>query len=72
MLTRGINRRLFLFLLAIIFLAGCSGVKPYEPRNNREEGPENGLFSGPGGEFVIYPKVSKEDETEPAGQPKKP
>ena len=72
MLTGSIHRRLFLLLLTIIFLAGCSGVTPYEPRNNREEGPENGLFSGAGGEFVIYSKVSKEDETESAGQPKEP
>jgi hypothetical protein len=71
-LTGSINRWIFLLLLTTMFLAGCSGVTPYEPRNNREEGPENGLFSGPGGEFVISPKVSKEDETEPAGQPKKP
>jgi hypothetical protein len=71
-LTVSIYRRLFLLLLTTIFLAGCSGVTPYEPRNNREEGPENGLFSGPGGVFVISPGVSKKDETEPAEQPKKP
>ena len=72
MLTGSINRWLFLLLLTTIFLSGCSGVTPYEPRNNREEGPENGLFSGPGGEFVFYPNLGNEDETEPAGQPKKP
>lgn len=38
-------------LLMLLLLAGCSGITPYEPRNNREEGPPNGLFSGPQGEF---------------------
>ena len=33
---------------------GCTGMSPYEPRNNREEGPEKGLFSGSQGEFVIF------------------
>ena len=44
-------------MLSSILLAGCAGMKPYEPRNNREEGPENGLFSGPEGEFVILRKA---------------
>jgi hypothetical protein len=35
-------------------LVGCTGMSSYEPRNNREEGPEKGLFSGSQGEFVIY------------------
>jgi PBP1b-binding outer membrane lipoprotein LpoB len=30
-------------LLALLVLAGCAGIEPYEPRNNREEGPESGL-----------------------------
>jgi hypothetical protein len=32
---------------------------PYEPRNNREEGPEKGLFTGSDGEFVILRKGEK-------------
>ncbi len=44
---------LLLTLLFSILFAGCAGMKPYEPRNNREEGPEKGLFSGSQGEFVI-------------------
>jgi hypothetical protein len=58
--------------LAVIF--GCAGIKPYEPRDHREEGPQQGLFSGPEGEFVIFrkgeaPKMSSDndkaaDETE--------
>ena len=35
-------------------IAGCTGMAPYEPRNNREEGPEKGLFSGSEGGFVIF------------------
>ena len=61
-----ISANLFLvIMLSSILLAGCAGMKPYEPRNNREEGPENGLFSGPEGEFVILRKAEtdKKDQT---------
>jgi hypothetical protein len=60
-------------------MAGCAGIEPYEPRNNREEGPEKGLFTGSEGEFVILrkadePKKGSEDkkspnEAESAAQP---
>jgi hypothetical protein len=40
-------------ILAVMVMSGCSGFKPTELRNNREEGPEKGLFSGSQGEFVI-------------------
>jgi hypothetical protein len=40
------------FLVALV-VAGCDGMKPYVPRDDREEGPEQGIFSGPDGEFVI-------------------
>lgn len=71
-------RRLALLPLLLLFIAGCAGVETYEPVNHREEGPENGLFSGPGGEFVIYRKeaieeeetTDKEDKTS-SGQPEK-
>lgn len=39
--------------LLILLLAGCSGITPYQPRNNREEGPEQGLFTGSKGAFEI-------------------
>ena len=61
-----ISANLFLVIMLSSFLfAGCAGMKPYEPRNNREEGPKNGLFSGPEGEFVILRKAEtdKEDQT---------
>ena len=48
---------LLVIMLFSILLAGCAGMKPYEPRNNREEGPEKGLFSGAQGEFVILRKT---------------
>lgn len=53
-------------MLSSTLLAGCAGMKPYEPRNNREEGPENGLFSGSQGEFVILRKAEtdKKHQTE--------
>lgn len=66
-------------LMASLVITGCAGIKPYEPRNNREEGPEKGLFTGSNGEFVILrkadePKKANEDnkspnETESASQP---
>jgi hypothetical protein len=46
-------------LVASLFIFGCGGIKPYEPRNNREEGPEKGLFTGSEGEFVIYRKAEE-------------
>jgi hypothetical protein len=44
---------LALFLVSAL-MAGCSGMTPVDLRNNREEGPEKGLFSGSQGEFVIF------------------
>ncbi|MEJ2232359.1 MAG: hypothetical protein P8X67_00400 [Syntrophobacterales bacterium] len=49
-------------LVASLLIFGCGGIKPYEPRNNREEGPEKGLFTGSEGEFVIFRKA-EEPET---------
>jgi hypothetical protein len=49
-------------LVASLVVFGCAGTKPYEPRNNREEGPEKGLFTGSEGEFVIFRKA-EEPET---------
>jgi hypothetical protein len=40
-------------LLLWLIVTGCSSITPYQPRNNREEGPERGIFSGSKGEFVI-------------------
>jgi hypothetical protein len=42
-----------LLLTATLFY-GCAGLEPFEPRNDRVEGPERGLFSGRAGEFVIF------------------
>ena len=56
-------------LVAALIMAGCAGIEPYEPRNNREEGPEKGLFTGSEGEWVILapkkPETDKEDEEHP-------
>jgi len=49
-------------MVAFLVIAGCAGVKPYEPRDHREEGPEKGLFTGSEGEFVIFRKA-EEPET---------
>jgi hypothetical protein len=63
-----VTRRPILWLLALLIIAGCSGIEPLELTNTREEGPENGLFSGSGGEFVIYRKAD-EDVTDNEGEP---
>jgi hypothetical protein len=55
-------------LLVALLVAGCAGIKPYEPRDNREEGIEKGLFTGSEGEFVIYRKV---DESETGSEASK-
>ena len=41
-------------LLTAVLLSACRGFEPFEPRNDRVEGPEYGLFSGEAGEFVIF------------------
>ena len=51
-----IRRKVLLIgpLLVALLVTGCAGIKPYEPRDIREEGMEKGLFTGSEGEFVIY------------------
>jgi hypothetical protein len=46
-------------LLVALLITGCGGIKPYEPRNHREEGSEKGLFTGSQGEFVILRKADE-------------
>ena len=55
-------------LLVALLVTGCAGIEPYEPRDNREEGMEKGLFTGSAGEFVIYRKV---DESETGSEASK-
>jgi hypothetical protein len=67
-------------LLVALLVIGCAGIEPYEPRDNREEGPEKGLFTGSEGEFVIFRKAdgsetgseanNRPDETADDEQPK--
>jgi len=40
-------------LAALLVIAGCTGIQPYNPPNHREEGPEKGLFTGSQGAWVI-------------------
>lgn len=48
-------------LLLCLSANGCSGITPDgELRNNREEGTEKGLFSGPDGEFVLLGPAREE------------
>jgi hypothetical protein len=51
-----------------LLVTGCAGIKPYEPRNYREEGPERGLFTGSEGEFVIFRKADEPETGSEAGK----
>jgi hypothetical protein len=51
-------------LLVTLMVTGCGGMKPYVPRNDREEGPKQGLLSGSEGEFVIFRRAAKPDTGE--------
>ena len=65
-------RRSAVLLLIVVVMAGCTGIEPYEPRNNREEGPEKGLFTGSQGEWVILGPKAEETEPEEKKRPQKP
>ena len=55
-------------LLVALLVTGCAGIKPFEPRNYREEGPERGLFTGSEGEFVIFRKADEPETGSEAGK----
>lgn len=58
-----------LALLLVLSVVGCSGIKPWNPPNYREDGPTTGgLLSGPEGAWTI----GFGGKTEPAGQPAAP
>jgi len=55
-------------LLVTLLVTGCAGIEPYEARDYREEGPEQGLISGRDGEFVIYRKADEPDSSIDSGK----
>ena len=55
-------------LLVALLVTGCASIKPYEPRDNREEGMEKGLFTGSAGEFVIFGKADEPEAGSEAGK----
>ena len=63
------TRLIAALLLMWLFVTGCSGITPYQPRNHREEGPERGVFTGSKGEFVI---LVPEEPAREGVQAKKP
>jgi hypothetical protein len=65
-------RRTAVLLLIMAVMAGCTGIEPYEPRDNREEGPEKGLFTGSQGEWVIVGPKAEEAEAEEKKRPQNP
>ena len=50
--------------MIVVVMTGCAGIEPYEPRNDREEGPEKGLFTGSQGEWVIVGPKAEETDVE--------
>ena len=54
--------RITLLWAAVLLVAGCAGITPYDPPDYREEPPGRGLFTGAEGEFVIFRKA-EEPET---------
>ena len=55
-------------IVVSLLVAGCAGIESYEPRDSREEGPEQGLISGSDGEFVIYRKADEPETDSEAGK----
>jgi hypothetical protein len=53
--------RLAALLAATMLVAGCSGIQPYNPPDDKETPPGSGLLTGPDGEFVIYRKNAEAD-----------
>jgi hypothetical protein len=54
--------------MVALLVFGCAGIEPYEPRNNREEGLERGLFTGSEGAFVIYRKADEPETSSEANK----
>jgi hypothetical protein len=52
------------FLTGIGFVAGCSSVEPYEYKDEAEEMPGPGLFTGEDGEAVIF-RIPADSEGQP-------
>ena len=54
--------------VGLLLVTGCAGIEPYEARDYREEGPEQGLFTGSQGEWVIYRKEGNTAEQKTASE----
>lgn len=68
---RGSRTVAVLAVLLCVLVSGCSGITPGgELRNNREEGPEKGIFSGQDGEFVLYGPATEKAPDKAGAQPK--
>ncbi|MEN8692642.1 MAG: hypothetical protein AB1Z51_00175 [Desulfuromonadales bacterium] len=51
-------------LTATVVVTGCSGIKPYDPPDYKEEPPGSGLLTGKDGEFAITIKNEQESAPE--------
>ena len=53
--------RITLLWAAVLLVAGCTGMTPYDPPEYGEMKPGRGLISGADGEFVIYQRTTEAD-----------
>jgi hypothetical protein len=60
-MARLIAFRITLLWAAVLLVAGCTGMTPYDPPEYGEMKPGRGLISGADGEFVIYQKPEEAD-----------
>ena len=51
-------------LTAAVLITGCSGLEPYDPPDDKEVPPVNGLLTGEDGAFVIKVNRDENDEQE--------
>ena len=50
--------------VALLLVAGCAGITPYDPPDSREDPPVNGLLTGKEGEFVIEFVIDRKTDNE--------
>ena len=48
-------------LVITLLISSCAGIEPYDPPDDKEEPPVNGLLTGEDGEFIIFLKNAEGD-----------
>lgn len=60
-MARSTAFRMTLLWVAVLLVAGCTGMTPYDPPEYGEVPRGAGLFTGAEGEFVIYQRTTEAD-----------